>query len=141
MRKGEELKAPRHASAAATRDGNLPSRDGKLPHSRHIPTVFVAFVRFWHVLRSAVLHLLLRDHFIQITETTNNDPYSSSPQHLGTRIFDRHFSGIHITIHTNHRLIHASTPTAFLCGGIKKDLHLSRYLSMQAQKRHQQRRG
>jgi hypothetical protein len=24
MRKGEELKAPRHASAAATRDGNLP---------------------------------------------------------------------------------------------------------------------
>jgi len=85
-----------------------------------IPTVFVAFVRFWHVLRSAVLHPLLRDHFIQITETTNNDPYSSSPQHLGTRIFDRHFSGIHITIHTNHRLIHVSTPTAFLCGGIKK---------------------
>jgi len=59
-----------------------------------IPTVFVAFVRFWHVLRSAVLHLLLRDHFIQITETTNNDPYSSSPKHLGTRIlidtFQRH---------------------------------------------------
>jgi hypothetical protein len=24
MREGEELKAPRHASAAATRDGNLP---------------------------------------------------------------------------------------------------------------------
>ena len=24
LRKGEELKAPRHASAAATRDGNLP---------------------------------------------------------------------------------------------------------------------
>jgi hypothetical protein len=24
MRKGEELKAPRHASAAATRDGSLP---------------------------------------------------------------------------------------------------------------------
>ena len=32
MREGEELKAPRHASAAATRDGNLPSRDGKLPY-------------------------------------------------------------------------------------------------------------
>jgi hypothetical protein len=31
VRKGEELKAPRHASAAATRDGNLPSRDGNLP--------------------------------------------------------------------------------------------------------------
>ena len=30
MREGEELKAPRHASAAATRDGNLPSRDGSL---------------------------------------------------------------------------------------------------------------
>ena len=24
FRKGEELKAPRHASAAATRDGNMP---------------------------------------------------------------------------------------------------------------------
>jgi len=24
LRKGEELEAPRHASAAATRDGNLP---------------------------------------------------------------------------------------------------------------------
>ena len=35
MREGEELKAPRHASAAATRDGNLPSRDGNLPYSRH----------------------------------------------------------------------------------------------------------
>jgi len=34
MREGEEPKAPRHASAAATRDGNLPSRDGNLPHSR-----------------------------------------------------------------------------------------------------------
>jgi hypothetical protein len=33
MRKGEELKAPRHASAAPTRDGNLPSRDGNLPYS------------------------------------------------------------------------------------------------------------
>ena len=32
MREGEELKAPRHASAAAARDGNLPSRDGNLPH-------------------------------------------------------------------------------------------------------------
>ena len=32
MREGEELKAPRHASAAATRDGNLPSRDGNLPY-------------------------------------------------------------------------------------------------------------
>jgi hypothetical protein len=32
MRKGEELKAPRHASAAATRNGNLPSRDGSLPY-------------------------------------------------------------------------------------------------------------
>ena len=29
---GEELKAPRYASAAATRDSNLPSRDGKLPY-------------------------------------------------------------------------------------------------------------
>ena len=33
MRKGEEPKAPRHASAAATRNGNLPSRDGNLPYS------------------------------------------------------------------------------------------------------------
>ena len=32
MREGEELKAPRHASTAATRDGNLPSRDGSLPY-------------------------------------------------------------------------------------------------------------
>jgi hypothetical protein len=32
MREGEELKAPRHASAAATRDGKLPSRDGSLPY-------------------------------------------------------------------------------------------------------------
>jgi hypothetical protein len=32
MRKGEELKAPRHTSTAATRDGNLPSRDGSLPY-------------------------------------------------------------------------------------------------------------
>jgi hypothetical protein len=30
IREGEELKAPRHASAAATRDGNLPSRNGNL---------------------------------------------------------------------------------------------------------------
>ena len=32
IREGEELKAPRHASAAATRDGNLPSRNGSLPY-------------------------------------------------------------------------------------------------------------
>jgi hypothetical protein len=32
MRKGEELKAPRHASAAATRNSNLLSRDGSLPY-------------------------------------------------------------------------------------------------------------
>ena len=32
MRKGEELRAPRHASAAATRDGNLPLRNGSLPY-------------------------------------------------------------------------------------------------------------
>ena len=32
MREGEELKAPRHASAAVTRDGNLQSRDGSLPY-------------------------------------------------------------------------------------------------------------
>ena len=32
MREGKELKAPRHASAAATRDGNLLSRDGRLPY-------------------------------------------------------------------------------------------------------------
>ena len=30
IRKGKELKAPRHASAAAICDGNLPLRDGKL---------------------------------------------------------------------------------------------------------------
>jgi hypothetical protein len=29
---GEELKAPRHASAAATRDGNLLSHNGSLPY-------------------------------------------------------------------------------------------------------------
>jgi rhodanese-related sulfurtransferase len=32
IREGEELKAPRHASAAAIRNGNLPSRDGSLPY-------------------------------------------------------------------------------------------------------------
>ena len=32
MRKGKELRAPRYTSAVATRDGNLPSRDGKLPY-------------------------------------------------------------------------------------------------------------
>ena len=32
MREGEELKAPRHASAAAIRNGNLLSRDGNLPY-------------------------------------------------------------------------------------------------------------
>ena len=32
MREDEEPKAPRHASAAATRDGNLPSRNGSLPY-------------------------------------------------------------------------------------------------------------
>ena len=32
MREDEELKAPRHTSAAAARDGNLPLRDGNLPH-------------------------------------------------------------------------------------------------------------
>ena len=32
MREGGELKAPRHASAAATRNGNLLSRDGSLPY-------------------------------------------------------------------------------------------------------------
>jgi len=30
MREGEEPKAPRHASAAATRDGNLPHSQYKL---------------------------------------------------------------------------------------------------------------
>jgi hypothetical protein len=32
MRKGKELKAPRHASAAAIRNSNLLSRDGSLPY-------------------------------------------------------------------------------------------------------------
>ena len=32
IRKGEELKAPRYASAAATRNGNLLLRDGSLPY-------------------------------------------------------------------------------------------------------------
>ena len=32
MREGKELKAPRHASAAVTRDGNLLLRDGSLPY-------------------------------------------------------------------------------------------------------------
>ena len=32
IRKGEELKAPRHTSAAATRNGNLPSCNGSLPY-------------------------------------------------------------------------------------------------------------
>ena len=36
MREGKELKAPRHASAAATRDGKLPLRDGNLPYSRQL---------------------------------------------------------------------------------------------------------
>ena len=45
MREGEELKAPRHASAAATRYGNLPSRDGSLPYVRQLasfPTALYA---------------------------------------------------------------------------------------------------
>ena len=33
MREGKELKAPRHTSAAATRNGNLPSRDSSLPYA------------------------------------------------------------------------------------------------------------
>ena len=32
MSEGEELKAPRHASAAETCDGNLLLRDGSLPY-------------------------------------------------------------------------------------------------------------
>ena len=32
MREGEELKAPRHTSAAAARNGNLPLYNGKLPY-------------------------------------------------------------------------------------------------------------
>ena len=32
MREGEKLKAPRYASAAVTRNSNLPSRDGSLPY-------------------------------------------------------------------------------------------------------------
>ena len=32
IRKGKGPKAPRHASAAATRDGNLLLRDGSLPY-------------------------------------------------------------------------------------------------------------
>jgi hypothetical protein len=36
MRKGEELKAPRHASAVATRDGNL-------PYSRHWQLFFYSY--------------------------------------------------------------------------------------------------
>jgi hypothetical protein len=32
IREGKELKAPRYASAAATRNGNLPLRDGSLPY-------------------------------------------------------------------------------------------------------------
>jgi hypothetical protein len=32
MRKGEELKAPRHASAAATRNSNLLLCNGSLPY-------------------------------------------------------------------------------------------------------------
>jgi hypothetical protein len=37
MRKGKELKAPRHASAAATRDSNLPhSRQNKIARLTYI---------------------------------------------------------------------------------------------------------
>ena len=32
IREGKELRAPRHTSAAATRDGNLPSHNGSLPY-------------------------------------------------------------------------------------------------------------
>ena len=32
MREDKELKAPRHTSAAATRNGNLPLHDGSLPY-------------------------------------------------------------------------------------------------------------
>jgi hypothetical protein len=45
MRKGEELKAPRHASATATRDGNLPLRDGNLPYSRQLYNKLRLFAR------------------------------------------------------------------------------------------------
>ena len=37
MREDEELKAPRHASAAATRDGNL-------PHSRQQQYLIILYV-------------------------------------------------------------------------------------------------
>jgi hypothetical protein len=46
MRKGKELKAPRHASAAATRNGNLPSRDSSLRTWRQLalfPTLYVFY--------------------------------------------------------------------------------------------------
>ena len=50
VRKGEELKAPRYASAAATRDGNLPSRDGKLPYVMAIclvPDNYIKLILFY----------------------------------------------------------------------------------------------
>jgi hypothetical protein len=49
MRKGEELKAPRHASAAATRNGNLPSRDGSLLYvmvTYLIPDTYIGLFKF-----------------------------------------------------------------------------------------------
>jgi hypothetical protein len=62
MREGEELKAPRHASAAATRNGNLPSRDGKLPYV--MATCLIPdTIRLILILSSYPLALLSRGYY------------------------------------------------------------------------------
>ena len=61
MREGKELKAPRHASATATRDGNLPLHDGSLPYvtaTYLIPDTYIAIIVSLGNTNTYILHFL-----------------------------------------------------------------------------------
>jgi hypothetical protein len=64
IREGKELKAPRYASAAATRNGNLPLRDGSLPYltaTYLIPDkYFFFFFFFFFYIHCIILRTILR---------------------------------------------------------------------------------
>jgi len=51
MREGEELKTPRHASAAA-------SRDDRLPHSRHLLKTLNAYANIINKIYNNILRLI-----------------------------------------------------------------------------------
>ena len=53
LRKGEEPKAPRHASAAATRDGNLPRITVICLYSRHWQLFFYGYHLYIYTARLA----------------------------------------------------------------------------------------